>query len=106
MTPCTSRRAASGPTATWIRHNSWSSVVPRRCGPRLSVASYDVSALSADTGYQLTAELRHTYSQLWYGRWQTIMFIDDARVSVNRNIFAPGPNTASLYGAGVGLNWA
>ena len=75
-------------------------------GGPASVRSYDVSALSADTGYQLTAELRHTYSQLWYGRWQSIMFVDDARVSVNRNIFAPGPNTASLYGAGAGLNWA
>jgi hemolysin activation/secretion protein len=75
-------------------------------GGPASVRAYDVSALSADTGYQLTAELRHTYPEFWYGRWQTIAFVDDAHVTVNRTTFAPGPNTASLYGAGVGLNWA
>ncbi len=71
-----------------------------------SVRGYEVSALSADTGYQLTAELRHTYPQLWYGRWQAIAFVDDAHVAVDRTIFAPGPNNANLYAAGVGLNWA
>ena len=75
-------------------------------GGPASVRAYDVSALSADTGYQLTAELRHTYPEFWYGRWQTIAFVDDAHVAVNRTTFAPGPNTASLYGAGVGMNWA
>ncbi len=75
-------------------------------GGPASVRAYDVSALSADTGYQLTAELRHTYPEFWYGQWQTIAFVDDAHVAVNRTTFAPGPNTASLYGAGVGLNWA
>ena len=75
-------------------------------GGPASVRAYDVSALSADTGYQFTAELRHTYPEFWYGRWQTIAFVDDAHVTVNRTTFAPGPNTASLYGAGVGMNWA
>jgi hemolysin activation/secretion protein len=71
-----------------------------------SVRAYDVSALSADTGYQLTAELRHTFPEFWHGQWQTIGFIDAAHVSVDRTIFAPGPNSASLTGVGVGLNWA
>ena len=75
-------------------------------GGPASVRAYDVSALSADTGYQLTAELRHTYPEFWYGRWQTTAFVDDAHVSVNRTTFAPGPNTASFYGGGGGLNWA
>lgn len=75
-------------------------------GGPASVRAYDVSALSADTGYQLTAELRHTYPHFWHGHWQTIAFLDDAHVAVNRTTFAPGLNTASLYGAGVGMNWA
>jgi hemolysin activation/secretion protein len=75
-------------------------------GGSASVRAYDVSALSADTGYQLTAELRHTYPEFWYGRWQTIAFVDAAHASVNRTTFAPGLNTASFYGAGGGLNWA
>ncbi len=75
-------------------------------GGPASVRAYDVSTISADSGFQLTAELRHTYSRFWYGRWQTILFVDDAHVTVDRNTFAPGPNTASLYGAGAGLNWA
>jgi hemolysin activation/secretion protein len=75
-------------------------------GGPASVRAYDVSALSADTGFQLTAELRHTYPKVWHGRWQTIAFLDDAHVAVNRTTFAAGPNTASFYGAGGGLNWA
>ena len=75
-------------------------------GGPASVRAYDVSALSADTGFQLTAELRHTYPEFWHGRWQTIAFVDDAHVTVNRTTFVAGPNTASFYGAGGGLNWA
>lgn len=71
-----------------------------------SIRAYDVSALSGDTGWQVTTELRHTYPQFWHGQWQTIVFVDDAHLTINKNVFAPGPNTASLNGAGVGMNWA
>ncbi len=75
-------------------------------GGPTTVRAYDVSAISGDTGWQLTTELRHTYPTRWYGQWQTIAFIDDAHLTINKTVFAPGPNTASLNGAGVGLNWA
>ena len=75
-------------------------------GGPTSVRAYDVSAISGDTGWQLTTELRHTYPQRWHGQWQTVAFVDDAHLTVNKTVFAPGPNTASLNGAGVGLNWA
>jgi hemolysin activation/secretion protein len=71
-----------------------------------SVRAYDVSALSGDTGFQITAELRHTFDQQAHGAWQAVVFVDDARVSVNGRPFAPGLNVANLSGAGLGLNWA
>lgn len=70
-----------------------------------SVRAYDVNALSGDAGYQLTAELRHSFLTSWYGRWQAIAFLDDAHLRVDQKVFAPGPNTANLTGAGAGLNW-
>jgi hemolysin activation/secretion protein len=75
-------------------------------GGPVSVRAYDVSAITGDTGWQLTTELRHTYPQRWHGQWQAIAFVDDAHLTVNKTVFAPGPDTASLNGAGVGLNWA
>ena len=75
-------------------------------GGPTSVRAYDVSAITGDTGWQLTTELRHTYPQRWHGQWQTIAFVDDAHLTINKTAFVPGPNTASLNGAGVGLNWA
>ncbi|HTY51044.1 MAG TPA: POTRA domain-containing protein [Steroidobacteraceae bacterium] len=70
-----------------------------------SVRAYDVSALSGDAGYQLTAELRHTFARQRYGVWQAVAFADSAHVQVNQRAFAPGPNAANLYGAGLGLSW-
>ena len=75
-------------------------------GGPTSVRAYDVSAISGDTGWQLTTELRHTYPRRWHGQWQTVAFVDDAHLTINKTVFAPGPNTASLNGAGIGLNWA
>lgn len=71
-----------------------------------SIRAYDVSALAADTGYQLTLELRHAFAHAWHGQWQSIVFVDDAHVNVDRRRFAPGPNSATLSGTGVGINWA
>lgn len=75
-------------------------------GGPLSVRAYDVSAISGDTGWELTTEARHTFPQVWHGQWQTIAFVDDAHLTINKNVFAPGSNGATLNGAGVGLNWA
>lgn len=73
-------------------------------GPE-SVRAYDGDALSADAGYQFTAELRHGFLTSWHGQWQAIAFLDDAHLRVDEKIFAPGPNTANLTGAGAGLSW-
>jgi len=70
-----------------------------------SVRAYDVDALSGAAGYQLTAELRHSFLTPWYGHWQAIAFADDAHLRIDQKVFAPGPNTANLTGAGAGLSW-
>lgn len=68
--------------------------------------AYDVGALSGDTGYLGTAEFRHDLGSGWNGRWQAVAFVDTARVTVNKNVWVAGTNSATLSGAGVGLNWA
>jgi hemolysin activation/secretion protein len=70
-----------------------------------TVRAYDMGAISADTGYLETAELRHDLASRWRGRWQALAFLDSAQLTVNRNPWAPGKNTATIGGAGVGLNW-
>ena len=70
-----------------------------------TVRAYDVGALSGDTGYLATAEFRHDLESAWNGRWQAVAFVDTARVTVNKNVWVPGTNSATLSGAGVGLNW-
>ena len=70
-----------------------------------TVRAYDVGALSGDTGYLGTAEFRHDLGSGWNGRWQAVAFVDTARVTVNKNVWVAGTNSATLSGAGVGLNW-
>ena len=89
----------------WANRNLDSSQQMVVGGPG-SVRAYDVDALSGDAGYQFSAELRHSFLTSWHGQWQAIAFIDDAHLRVDEKVFAPGPNTASLTGAGAGLNWA
>ena len=71
-----------------------------------AVRAYDVGALSGDTAYLVTAELRHDLSSGWGGQWQAVVFVDTAGVTVNKKVWVEGTNSATLSGAGVGLNWA
>jgi hemolysin activation/secretion protein len=70
-----------------------------------TVRAYDMGALSADTGYLETAELRHDLGVAWQGHWQALAFLDSAQLTVNKNPWEAGKNSATLSGAGVGLNW-
>ena len=71
-----------------------------------TVRAYDTGAVSGDTGYQFTAEIRHDLGQMWQGQWQAVAFFDSANVTVNKNVWVAGANSATLSGAGLGLNWA
>ncbi len=70
-----------------------------------TVRGYDMGALSADSGYLETVEWRHDLGTAWQGRWQVLGFFDSAQLSVNTHPWAPGKNSATLSGAGLGLNW-
>lgn len=79
-------------------------------GGSSTVRAYDTSALSGDSAYLGTAELRHDLgsdsNSGWNGQWQAVAFVDTAGVTVNKNVWVAGMNSATLSGAGVGLNWA
>lgn len=75
-------------------------------GGPYTVRAYDVGALSGDTGYLGTAEFRHDMGSAWDGRWQAVVFVDTARVTVNKTVWVAGANSATLSGVGLGLNWA
>jgi hemolysin activation/secretion protein len=65
-----------------------------------------MGAISGDNGYVGIVEFRHVLGTAWSGQWQAVAFVDSAHVSVNRNVWAAGANSARLSGAGLGLNWA
>lgn len=77
-------------------------------GGPLTVRGYDMGALSGDSGYLGTVELRHDLLFAWalQSRFQVVAFVDSARVTINETAWVAGANSATLSGAGVGLNWA
>lgn len=74
-------------------------------GGAYTVRAYDTGAISGDTGYVGTVEMRHDLEALPFGKWQVVAFVDSAHVKVNRRPWTTAENGATLSGAGVGLNW-
>jgi hemolysin activation/secretion protein len=74
-------------------------------GGSYSVRAYDIGAVSGDTGYVASAELRHDLGAVGAGALQASAFIDSARVTINHQPWSAGENRARLTGAGVGLAW-
>lgn len=75
-------------------------------GGPYSVRAFDIGALSADAGNFESIEYRHYLGEILRGYWTMTAFVDREHVSINKNTWAPGANSANLTGAGVGLNWA
>jgi hemolysin activation/secretion protein len=90
--------------AQWANANLDSAEKITAGGP-FTVRAYDVGAVSGDTGYVGSAELRHDLGALAGGRWQVSAFIDGARVKINRQPWTAAENSANLSGAGIGLAW-
>ncbi|MEC5217813.1 hemolysin activation/secretion protein [Actimicrobium sp. GrIS 1.19] len=86
--------------AQWANGNLDSSEKMSIGGPA-SVRAYDVGTVSGDSGYRGSVEFQHRFGQ----RWQAIAFVDSAHVTINKNPWDSGINSAMLSGAGVGLNW-
>jgi hemolysin activation/secretion protein len=74
-------------------------------GGPYTVRAYDIGAVSGDTGYIASAELRHDLGALASGNLQATAFIDTARVTINHDPWTVGENRARLSGAGIGLSW-
>jgi len=74
-------------------------------GGSYSVRAYESGAASGDTGYLVTAEFRRNMGTAWQGQWNAVAFVDSAHVTVNRNTWVTGTNSANLSGLGAGLNW-
>jgi len=88
----------------WAQDNLDSSRKMVVGGP-YTVRGYDMGAVSGDSGYIGTAEIRH---DLWsgpIGQFQAVGFIDSAQVTINQNPWFGSTNRATLSGAGAGLNW-
>jgi hemolysin activation/secretion protein len=74
-------------------------------GGPYTMRAYDVGALSADTGYFATAELRRDLGLFGAGRWEASAFIESTRARINRDPWSRSENRATLSGVGVGLTW-
>ncbi len=79
-------------------------------GGPYTVRAYDMGVLTGDEGILGTVEWRHDLGSLWNGDWQAVAFVDSENVTINRSLWvgasAAGNNTATLSGAGVGMNWS
>jgi len=75
-------------------------------GGPYTVRAYDIGAVSGDTGYIASLELRHDVGQFAGGGVQASAFVDSARVTINHTAWTRGENAARLSGAGLGLAWS
>ena len=91
--------------AQWTRDNLDSSQKMIAGGP-YTVRGYDLGVLSGDTGEIGTVEFQHTLGVAWGGNWQAAAFFDSEHILVNKNPWVAGTNSATLNGAGLGLNWS
>ena len=74
-----------------------------------AVRAYPEGEAYADQGYVATLEARMLLPKLserQTGEVQLVGFVDTGSVTINKNPWAPGQNTRTLSGAGVGLVWA
>jgi hemolysin activation/secretion protein len=74
-------------------------------GGPYTMRAYDIGALSGDTGYFATVELRHDLGLFAAGRWEATAFIESVRTRINRDAWTRSDNRATLSGAGIGLSW-
>jgi hemolysin activation/secretion protein len=73
-------------------------------GGPYTVRAYAMGAISGDSVDLITGEWQQELGHLWGGQWQAVAFWDKARVTMDHEGTGEN-NTASLSGAGIGLNW-
>jgi hemolysin activation/secretion protein len=89
----------------WTNDNLDSSQKMIAGGP-YTVRAYDLGVLSGDTGELGTVEFQHTLGAALGGTWQATAYCDSEHIVANKNPWVAGVNSATLSGAGLGLNWA
>ena len=93
----------------WAEKNLDSSEKFSLGGPS-GVRAYPVSEASGDDGWKWTAELRWNVPTREGDTnvWQMIVFVDGGHVSIYHEGYPgyTGPDSRSLYGAGLGVNWS
>lgn len=78
-------------------------------GGMYGVRAYPEGEAYADEGYVLNLEARYQlpkFSESLPGQMQLIGFVDTGSVTTHKHPWVAGPNTRTLSGAGVGLNWS
>lgn len=88
----------------WASTNLDSSQKMVAGGP-YTVRAYALGAVSGDTGYLGTAEYRRDLGAVWQGQLEGVLFVDSQHVTINKNPWVAGTNSATLSGVGMGLNW-
>lgn len=89
----------------WANGNLDSSEKMTAGGPS-TVRAYDVGAVSGDSGYFGTAEVRQDLGNALNTQWQAVAFVDHAELGLNRVAWVNSANRVRLSGAGVGLNFS
>lgn len=75
-------------------------------GPN-NVRGYDVGVLAGSQGNLFSLEYRHDFTVPGVtGRWQVSLFGDTGRLTVYKDTFTRGVNSARLSSAGLGLHWS
>ena len=78
-------------------------------GGPYAVRAYPVGEAYADEGYVVNLEARLLLSKFFEDmprQMHLVGFVDTGSVTHNKNPWAPGDNSRTLSGAGVGLTWA
>lgn len=68
---------------------------------------YSEGVIAGDSGYAVTAELRHALPSPLPGKWQGQVFVDHGYVTINEHLWPgfSGPNNATLTDVGSGVQW-
>ena len=96
----------AGFTQQWASKNLDTSEQFFLGGPN-TVRGYDVGVLAGSQGNLFSLEYRHDFTlPSVTGQWQAKLFGDTGRVTVYKDTFEPGVNSARLSSVGLGLNWS
>jgi hemolysin activation/secretion protein len=70
-----------------------------------NVRGYDTGVLAGSQGQMVNLEFRRTLHIGMPGSWTALAFADAGRVSVYKDRFAPGTNSAHTQDVGLGMRW-